>query len=150
MSVSLSIKGSSVALIRVMFLSRFLNSFCDVSLTFCGIIWMFFDMQNPFKIDPKWSPGGACGDPRGLPEAVRAHFQTQLKNNEKINDSGRLPGRPGRLPGTQRDPRNQPKFDFLLKKVRSKRRCLSIFVRKAIFHVFGSIFIVFSGNFDKK
>ena len=83
----------------------------------------FFGCFVTYKIDPKSTQNGALGvpgDPRGLPGAsrgtVRARFQTKLKINEKINDSGRLPGRPGRLPGTQRDPRNQPKIEFLLKK----------------------------------
>ena len=76
-------------------------------------------MQNRFKIDQKWYPGGAWGDPRGLPGAsrgtVRACFQMQLKINEKIEGFGRLPGCPGRPPETQRDPQNRSKIDFLPK-----------------------------------
>ena len=76
-------------------------------------------MQNRFKIDQKLYPGGAWGDPQGLPGAsrgtVRACFQTQLKINEKNKGFGRLPGCPGRPPETQRDPKNRSKIDFLPK-----------------------------------
>ena len=49
-----------------------------------------------------------------------------------LKDSGRLPGRPGRPLGTQRDAKNRPQNVFLLKKRRSKRGFSSLFVRKAV------------------
>ena len=111
-------------------------------------------MQNRAKIDPKWYPGGAWGDPRGLPGAsrgtVRARFRTKLKIVEEKSDSGRLPGRPGRPPGTQRNPKNRPKIDFLLKKGVPNVYFCRFLRARPFFRHFARIFIDFSRKIDEK
>ena len=76
-------------------------------------------MKNRSKIDPKLCPGGTWGVPRGLPGASRGAVGHAVRCNWQLmkilKDSGRLPGRPGRPLGTQRDAKNRPQNDFLLK-----------------------------------
>ena len=67
-----------------------------------------------------------------------------------MNDFGRLPGRPGRPPGTQRNPKNRPKIDFLLKKgVPSVDFCRFLCARP-ICTRFARFFIDFSRKIDEK
>ena len=55
-----------------------------------------------------------------------------------MQDSGKLPGRPGRPPGIQRDPQNRLNFVFLVKKRVPNVDSLSIFVHKAVFRSFST------------
>ena len=88
-------------------------------------------------------PGRCLGDIQGLPEAsrgpVRAGFQTQLKISAKLKASERRPGRPGRHPGKQRDPKNQLKTEFVVKKCVPNVDSPSIFEYKAVFYAFCKI-----------
>ena len=76
--------------------------------------------EKSIQNEPKIVPGRCLGDIRGLPGAsrkpVRADFQTQLKIYEKHEGFWEAPGRPGRPPGIQRDPKNRLNFDFFVKK----------------------------------
>ena len=71
------------------------------------------DPKNGSKRDPKRCPGGAWGTPGASRGLVRADFQTQLKIYEKNEGFWEAPRRPGRPPGTQRDPKNRQKVDIL-------------------------------------
>ena len=58
--------------------------------------------------------------------------------------NGWPPGRPGRPPRTQRDPKNRLEIACLLKKGRYKRGFLLIFSRKAVFYALDAFFHQFS------
>ena len=64
------------------------------------------DPRNRLKIHLKWCPGGAWGTPGsslGPPgRQSRPFFRPNQKSMKKWKDSGTLPGRLGRPPGTQR------------------------------------------------
>ena len=103
---------------------------------------------------PKMMPGRCLGDTRGLPGAsggsVRAVFQTQLKIYGKLKVSGRLPGHPRRPPGTQRDPQNHVKIDFLVKKGISNLDSSSFFLHEAVFNGFRTISLRFFAKNQRK
>ena len=79
-----------------------------------------------------------------LPEVSRCSsrpvFRRNQKSMEKSKASGKPPGRPGRPLRTRRTPKNQLKIDFFAPRNALKVDFLSIFVRKAVFDAFSTIF----------
>ena len=113
-----------------------LNAFC--------IFHLFLTSKIDPKIDAKSYPEGAWGDLRGLPEASRRPPGLVFGRNSPwmriMSDFVNFLGRPGTALGTPGEPKNSLKIDFLLKKRRSKRVFSPIFVHRACFHAFNTIF----------
>ena len=115
----------------------------------------------PKKLIPnrfKMVSGRCLGDARGLPRAspgtfrglIRGSFQTQLQIYAKFKDSGRLPGRPGSPPGPQRNPKNQLKVEFLLKKGVPIATFCRFSCTTPVFTIFARFSIDFSRKIDDK
>ena len=103
-----------------------------------------FDVQNRSENRRKIVPRGRLGGPPGPPEAARRPLGLVFGRNSpwmrKMSDFVNFLGRPGTALGTLGEPKNSLKIDFLLKKRRSERAFSSIFVHKAGFHAFCTIF----------
>ena len=67
-----------------------------------------------------------------------------------MSDFVNFPDRPGTALGTLGEPKNSLKIDFLLKKRRSERAFSVIFVHKAGFRAFCTIFRRFFSKIDEK
>ena len=96
-------------------------------------------------------PWGCLGASRGPPGGPSEHvFGRNSKLLKKKSDSGRLPGRPGRPPGTQRIPKNRQKIDFLLKKGVPSLDFCRFLCAKPFFRLFARFVIDFSRKIDAK
>ena len=77
-------------------------------------------LQKSTKNPPKMVPGGSLRVPGDFSGASQARSSAVFRQSEESKKhwkaSGRLPGHPGRPPGTQGAPQNRRKIDFRWKK----------------------------------
>ena len=96
-------------------------------------------IQNGALGGPWVTPGASLGPPR---ELSGLDFRRNWRCLKKMTNSGRLPGRPGRSPGTQRDSKNRLKIGVLLQKGIRDVIFLWILVQMTVLHVFFAWFCI--------